>query len=393
MSGAALLEAARPVGDAARRCADETEAGRRLAPGVVEAFEASGLGAALAPPAVGGSGADVRALLEALEAISAADASTGWCCAIATGSNYLAALPPEATARELFRDLRKGGAGPFAPRSMAMPNGHGAVQIAGRWSYASNCQQAAVLAAGVVLCDARGPIVGPGGIELGLAFLGAADFAVVECWDMEGLRGTGSHDVVAELELDPARVASLWAPKWPDEALYRLRTFDVLGPCLSMVPLGIGRAALDVLRAKTVRDAAGAPSPSIRTRLADDPVAQLRVGQAELRLATARTMLLDLVGHALEAGGAGTEPSRRTSALIGLACGQALAAGRDAVQTVTELLGSSGVRDDSPVTRLRRDVAAAGTHIMFSHHLQTGLGRELAGIPTAAFPFLPGVDP
>ena len=40
--------------------------------------------------------------------------------------------------------------------------------------------------------------------------------------------------------------------------------------------------------------------------------------------------------------------------------------------------------------RLRRDIAAAGTHIMFSHHVQTGLGRELAGLPTSAFPFLPG---
>ncbi len=46
-----------------------------------------------------------------------------------------------------------------------MPNGDGGVQIARRWSYASNCQQAAVLAAGVVRCDAGGPIVG--GVAVG----------------------------------------------------------------------------------------------------------------------------------------------------------------------------------------------------------------------------------
>lgn len=392
MNGNSLREATRPVCDAARSHADETEAGRRLAPDVVEVFEASGLGAALAPPAIGGSGEDLRSVLEAIEAISVADASAGWCSAIGMGSNYLAALVPEGTARALFRDLRKGGAGPFAPGSMTMPNDSGGVHVAGRWSYASNCQQAGVLAAGVVLCDAAGPIVGPGGVELGLAFLGADDFSVVECWNMDGLRGTGSHDVVAELDLDADRVAPLWTPKWPDEALFRLRTFDVLGPCLAMVPLGIGRAALDVLRAKTVVDAAGEPRPGPRQRLADDPIAQLRVGQAELQLATARTMLLDLVGEAVDAGAGGDEPSRRTSALIGLACGQALTAGRDAVQTTTELLGSSAVRDDSPVNRLRRDVTAAGTHVMFSHHLRIGLGRELAGLPTSAFPFLPVVD-
>jgi alkylation response protein AidB-like acyl-CoA dehydrogenase len=234
-------------------------------------------------------------------------------------------------------------------------------------------------------------MIGPGGVELGLAFLTSADFTVVECWDMDGLRATGSHDVLADLDLDADRVASLWTTKWPDAALFRLRTFDVLGPCLSMVPLGIGRAALDVLRAKTVADAAGQPIPGPRPRLADDPVAQLRVGQAELGLRSARSMLFDLVGQALDAGAAGDEPSRATSALIGLACGQAMAAGRVAVQTATELLGSAGVRDGSPLVRLRRDLAAAGAHVMFSHNLQIGLGRELAGLPTSAFPFLPGV--
>ena len=112
-----------------------------------------------------------------------------------------------------------------------------------------------MLAAGVVLCDDDGPRLGPDGIELGLAFLTADDFIVDECWDMDGLRGTGSHDVLADLDIDADRVSSLWADKWPAESLYRLRTFDVLGPALAMVPLAIGRAALDTLRVKTQADA------------------------------------------------------------------------------------------------------------------------------------------
>ena len=207
---------------------------------------------------------------------------------------------------------------------------------------------------------------------------------------MDGLRGTGSHDVLADVELEPDRVSSLWAEKWPAESLYRLRTFDVLGPALTMVPLAIGRAALDILRDKTQADAAGDAPPGLRPRLADDPVAQLRVGQAEVALRAARTLLFDLVDHAMDAADLGDAPSRETSAMIGLACGESLRAARHVVQTVTELLGSAATRDGSPMLRLRRDIAAAGTHIMFSHHVQIGLGRELAGVPTSAFPFLPG---
>jgi len=103
-------------------------------------------------------------------------------------------------------------------------------------------------------------------------------------------------------------------------------------------------------------------------------------------------MLLDLVDRAMDAARSGDGPSRETSAMIGLTCGESLRASREAVHTATELLGSAGVREGSPMLRLRRDIAAAGTHVMFSHTMQVGLGRELAGLPTSAFPFLPGTD-
>jgi alkylation response protein AidB-like acyl-CoA dehydrogenase len=217
------------------------------------------------------------------------------------------------------------------------------------------------------------------------------EFTVDECWDMDGLRGTGSHDVLADLDIAPDRVSSLWADKWPAEPLYRLRSFDILGPSLAMVPLAIGRAALEILRVKTQADAARDPVPGPRQRLADDAVAQLRVAEAEVGLRAARTLLFDLVDRAMDAAEVGDAPSRETSAMIGLACGASLRAGREAVNAATELLGSAAARDGSPMLRLRRDITAAGTHIMFSHAVQVGLGRELAGVPTSAFPFLPGV--
>ncbi|MEY2570956.1 MAG: indole-3-acetate monooxygenase [Acidimicrobiaceae bacterium] len=382
-----MMEAAATVAGVAAANGDASEAGRRLARPVVEAFESSGLGALVAPTALGGMAEHPARLVEVVELIATADASAGWCSGIGMGSNFMAALVPESTAGELYTDLRRGGAGPFAPGGPARPFGD-TVHVAGRWAYSSNCQQAGVLAGGVVLFEGDSPKMTPDGPAFGLAFLTADDFVVDENWNTDGLRGTGSHDVTADVHVAPERISSLWADKWPDDALFRLRSFDVLGPCLGAVPLGIGRAALDVLKAKTIADFAGPPRPGPRPRLADNPVGQAELAKAELHLRGARALLLDALDVAFAHAQRGDVPPRDVTATIGLACCEALVAGKHAVAAATSLMGSAAIREGSPLLRLRRDIDAAGSHVMFSPIVMTGLGRELAGIPTAAFPYL-----
>jgi hypothetical protein len=58
------------------------------------------------------------------------------------------------------------------------------------------------------------------------------------------------------------------------------------------------------------------------------------------------------------------------------------------VETACRLIGSLSVREGEPLDRIRRDLATAGTHIMFSPPLGAALGRQVAGIDTMAFPFL-----
>jgi Acyl-CoA dehydrogenase, C-terminal domain len=79
---------------------------------------------------------------------------------------------------------------------------------------------------------------------------------------------------------------------WPDDAVFRLRAFDMLGPCLGAVPLGIGRAALDVVTATIQAQSKHPPPPGRRLALADDPLAHLEFGRAAIRLHGARSCLL-----------------------------------------------------------------------------------------------------
>jgi alkylation response protein AidB-like acyl-CoA dehydrogenase len=158
------------------------------------------------------------------------------------------------------------------------------------------------------------------------------------------------------------------------------------------VPLGIGRAALDLVASRAVAAEAGPPVMGPRPRFGDDPIAQVELGRAEIRLRAAEALLFDALGTSYEHALAGDTPPRAATATIGLANCEALAAGMNAVDVAVRLLGSAAIRDGAPLEKLRRDVDTASAHVMFSPRIIAGLTRELAGIPTSAFPYLPPPD-
>ncbi len=244
----------------------------------------------MAPTALGGSAAHHGRLVEVVEEISRADGSAGWCAAIGIGSNYLAGIFPEQAARELFRDVSRPGAGPFAPGGRAQLRGDGYL-ISGRWTYASGCRHAAIAASGVMIFDGDKPAErNPDGSPVvRLAVLTEDQFTVVETWDTVGMRGTGSDDITASDVLLPReRVGTLWDPMWPDDAIFRLRAFDMLGPAS-----GRFRSA-SAAPPSTSSPPPSTPNRRIRPRrgrrlaLADDPIAHLDFGRAAIRLHGAR---------------------------------------------------------------------------------------------------------
>jgi alkylation response protein AidB-like acyl-CoA dehydrogenase len=204
------------------------------------------------------------------------------------------------------------------------------------------------------------------------------------------MRGTGSHHIAAtNVELPQERVGSLLDPMWPDDAIFRMRPFDVLGPCLGAVPLGLGRAALDIVEAAARDQADRPPPPGPRRPLADDPLAQIELAQAEVRLRAARALLLEAVDRSYQHAQTGDTPPRHATAVVGLACFEAMRAGAAAVQAACALSGSAAIYPGSLLDRQRCDVQTAGTHIMFSPRIAAALARQAAGIDTVAYPFLP----
>ena len=100
-------------------------------------------------------------------------------------------------------------------------------------------------------------------------------------------------------------------------------------------------------------------------------------------------LLVDSLACACELGGHGPVP-RQTVALVGLACREAAAAAVHAVDVACQLTGSASVRDGSTLERRRRDIDTLRKHQVLWPNHEVPLGRQIAGIPTVAFPFLSG---
>ena len=383
---AALLSAGK-LAQVAGEHADEGERLRRLAAPVAEAMIDSSLGRLVAPSALGGGAAHPATMVAVIETVARADPSAGWCLGIGMGSNYLSGLVPRSAAATLFGDLDRLGCGPFAPTGRAVIQGDNTVCVSGRWAFTSNCHQRGVMACGVTRSDNDTPAPGADGPpRFELAFLTGEQYDILETWDTVGMRATGSHDTVASnVVMSDDRFAGLFDPSWSDDPLFRLRSFDVLGPCLSPVTLGIGQAALDLVVQAAHEDRRSGARPS----LPNDVVMQAEYGRADAQLRSARLLLADALDASWGHAERGDTPPREASALIGLANLAAVAAATRAIDTAARVLGTASIREGAPLERLRRDLDTARQHIIFAPAVEAPLGRQLAGVLTVAPPLLP----
>ena len=127
------------VAEAAAVAAAHAEHGERergLAPEVVDALRAGDLFRLCVPRALGGAEAPPLALVEAVETLAQADASSGWCLAVTATSGLVAAYLDEDAAREVYGTAGMAVGGVFAPRGRAVAVA-GDLEVSGRWSFAS----------------------------------------------------------------------------------------------------------------------------------------------------------------------------------------------------------------------------------------------------------------
>lgn len=342
---------------------------------VIAKFKQAGVYRAATPRMFGGDALPPAEFLRIVERVSAADGSTGWVASFGSALVYLAALPLE-TQADLYKDgpdvVFAGGLFPVQP---AQDTGTGFL-VNGRWKWASGCMGADVLGVGI-----------PGDESTGgkprTVLLRPDQVEIVQDWDVVGMAGTGSFDlVVRNVEVPKERTFIRGGTPTVDEPLYRYPTLAYAAQVLAVVNLGIARAALDY--AEEVGGAGtgvtGAP------KLADRAYYRIEIAKAEARLRSARAFFYEAAEEAYATVLAGDPVTDAQNGLLRLSSTHAVQTGGEVVRTVFELSGTSAIYNDHPLMPLLRDAVVPTQHAFLGTSMYDAAGAVLMGLP----PTIPG---
>jgi indole-3-acetate monooxygenase len=355
---APLITAAREEGEA-RRCTP---------PRVVEALAAAGLLQMFLPHAIGGRELPPLAAFRAIEEVSKADGSVGWCTMIATVLSLFTGWLDADVARAVVgtpADLR--AAGSLRPQGEASET-NGGYRVSGRWNFASGVTYADWLYCTCRIMDGSTPRVSAAGVPLTrAAWIPASVARIDDTWSVVGLRGTGSHDfIVDDVFVDKRHTSSFADPPLERGRLYNPRTFFVtLWVVTAANALGIARGAID-----TFIDLAGKSSTSSPLPLRDRPAVQSRVAEAEAILSAARAFVLDTVAAVWDGG---ADPSLAI-AKARLAITHGMHEAVRAVDLVFHAAGTNAIYSSNPLERHFRDI-----HVVVQHNAAFAVHYESAG--------------
>ncbi len=380
----AAAKALRPQIVASR---DEMDRHHRLPPSLASAMDEAGLFRPFVPRSLGGAELDPLTAFRAVEQVSMADGSAGWCCFIAGSIGMYSGWLETGVARELFgypSTLR--GAGSFRPLGTARITDGGYIAT-GQWDFASGCNHANWLFLNCVVADDNGPRLNVGGPldglpQLRMMSVPIEEGRIVDNWSVIGLHGTGSNDVaVSDLFVPENRTFALTDHPVDTAPLCTFRSaMAVTFTPLAGNTLGMARGALDAFK-----DLAGARATTMNMNLLRDrPPVQEVVGRAEAIISGARAYVLDSVGAMWEAIQAGKGDLGDEVFQARLSITHAVHESVRAIDMLYHASGTNAVRSSNLLERYFRDVHAA---MMHAGGLLTNFeqgGRVTLGLPPGA---------
>lgn len=383
-----LLDQVTPLLGRIESTAAEMDRTGRLEAGLARDLAAAGVFRATVPASIGGLEVPVVELAEAIEAVGRRHGSTGWCVMIGSTTALLSGYLDEDEAKVIFGDPTVITGGAYAPTGRAVVGPDGDLTVTGRWEWGSGSANCDWLLGGALLVDGAGEVL-PDALglpQLRMCFAPAGEVAIVDNWDVLGMRGTGSNDLVMDAVAVPAsRSVSFFDTPWPQGPLYRLPPFGLLAVGIGAVTLGVARCAMDafVELATSKRPTMGG------RRLAERSTVRAEVARCEAALRAARAMYYDELGRAWDAACAGSGSGSDSGsdsgldvevrASLRLAAVHAATVAADVCARLHRMGGGTSVRHGQVLERCLRDSHTATQHVMVGAQMWEAVGTVLTG--------------
>ncbi len=366
-SASELVARARSLAPLLARNAAGGEQARRVAEESIQALSAAGLFKLTVPKRYGGFETSIETLLDVCAEVGAADGGTSWVVTLINAGAWMTSLFPVRAQDEVFGtnpDAKVSGVVTPTSASVRVDGGY---QVSGRWYYNSGSWHADWAVLGMPVPDHRGTVV-----DQGIALIPRSDMTLEDTWFVAGMKSSGSNCLVAEDVFVPDhRVMSVPAAIEGDypserlttEPLYRSAFVSVLALSLIGPQLGLGRAALELVREKAGKKPI---SHTFFETQASSTGFQLQLAKAAMMIDTARLHAERAARDIDGAAASGEYLTYAARARVRADAGYAVEQITGAIDVLLSAHGAASFADVNPLQRIWRDSATAARHAIVS---------------------------
>ncbi len=353
------------IADQLREQAWEAEKLGQLPDETVKLMKAAGNIKLLQPKEYDGLEVHPREFAETVMATAALDPAAGWINGVVGVHPYqLAYADPKVAAEIWASDTDTWVASPYAPQGVARPVDGGYI-FNGRWQFSSGTDHCEWIFLGAMLGDAEGkPLMPPQMLHM---ILPRSDYEIVEdSWNVVGLRGTGSKDVIVKDAFVPT-YRTMDATKVMDGRAQReagMTSTLYLMPWSTMFPLGISSAVIGIAEGALAaaldyqRERVNSSGVAIK----DDPYVMYAIGEAAADINAARQELLANADRIYDMVDAGKEVSFEDRAAGRRTQIRSVWRAVSAVDEIFARCGGNATRMDKPLQRYWRDAHVGQAH-------------------------------
>ncbi|MGH8809977.1 MAG: flavin-dependent monooxygenase [Noviherbaspirillum sp.] len=364
VSAEELIERARALAPVLAERAAQAEREAKVPDETIADFKKAGFFRVLQPKRYGGYEMDPEVFYEIQIALAEGCMSSAWVYGVVAVHNWQIALFDERAQQEVWgKDSAVLTSSTYMPVGKVTPV-DGGFRFSGRWGFSSGSEH----------CDwvLLGGLVPPQGEETVPEYrtflLPRSDYQIVKNWDVMGLKGTGSHDIVVE----DAFVPDYRTHKARDgfmcdspgnavngSALYRLPFAQIFVRAVSTGSIGALQGAINQFR----QTAVGRVSTNTGQKTVEDTGAQIACAEAQTALDEMKLVLMRNFSTMMDAARNGRALPIKTrvqyryhSAAVAERCAMH-------VSRLLRYCGGRGIYLSNPLTRVFLDVHAARSHV------------------------------
>lgn len=348
----------------------------------VDAIQKADLFRVLQPKRWGGHEMDPRVFYQIQMTLAEGCMSTAWIYGVIGVHYWQLSLFPEQAQQDVWTED-----GSTRIASTYMPVGKaekvdGGYRFSGHWGYSSGCEHCEWIFLGGLLPVADGSEE----IEHVTFLLPKSDFKIVKNWDVLGLKGTGSHDIVVENAFVPEHRTQRTNnhsdvgcpgrqtnPGW----LYKIPFTQVFQRAVSSACIGAMDGAIQYFR-----DKCSTHMGKHGNKTAEDVNAQLAVSEAMMTTDQLKLVLFRNYAEIVACAKQGTQMELNDRLMQRAQAAQVPKLCSRHIDELMRAMAASATYRDNPVERVFRDINQSRTHIANNTDLFTRAhGSVMLGLP------------